>query len=86
MAASGAQAEAALRRAVADNAGKFVLVVEGAIPSKDNGIYMELGGRPGVEVLKEVAAQVGSGDRHRFLRLLGRGALGRSESNGRSWC
>ena len=57
MAASGAQAEAALRRAVADNAGKFVLVVEGAIPSKDNGIYMELGGRPGVEVLKEVAAQ-----------------------------
>ena len=57
MAASGAQAEAALRRAVAENAGKFVLVVEGAIPIKDDGIYMELGGRPGVDVLKEVAAQ-----------------------------
>ena len=32
MAASGAQAEAALRSAIADNAGKYVLVVEGAFP------------------------------------------------------
>ena len=57
MAASGAQAEAALRQAVADNAGKFVLVVEGSIPTKNNGIYYEMGGRPGVDVLREVAAQ-----------------------------
>ena len=57
MAASGAQAEAALRSAIADNAGKYVLVVEGAIPTRDDGIYMELGGRPAIQVAKEVAAQ-----------------------------
>jgi hydrogenase small subunit len=57
MAASGAQAEAALRSAIADNAGKYVLVVEGAIPTRDDGIFVEMGGRPGVQVLKEVAAQ-----------------------------
>jgi NiFe hydrogenase small subunit HydA len=34
MAASGAQAEAALRSAIDNNAGKYVLVVEGAIPAK----------------------------------------------------
>jgi len=57
MAASGAQAEAALRKAVEDNAGKFVLVVEGSIPTRDNGVYMELGGRPGVQVLQETASK-----------------------------
>jgi hydrogenase small subunit len=57
MAASGAQAEAALHSAMTDNAGKYVLVVEGAIPMKDNGVYMEMNSRPGVEVLREVAAQ-----------------------------
>ncbi len=57
MAASGEQAESALRGAIANNAGKFVLVVEGAIPTRDDGIYYEMGGRPGVQVLKEVAAQ-----------------------------
>ena len=57
MAASGAQAEAALRQTIEDNAGKFVLVVEGAIPAKDDGVYMELGGRPGVQVLREVAGK-----------------------------
>src|SRR5271166_35583 len=57
MAASGAQAEAALHSAMADNAGKYVLVVEGAIPTRDNGIYMELAGKPAVQVVREVAAQ-----------------------------
>ena len=57
MAASGAQAEAALHSAISNNAGKYVLVVEGAIPTKDDGIYYEMGSRPGVQVLKEAAAQ-----------------------------
>jgi hydrogenase small subunit len=57
MAASGAQAEAALRSAMAENAGKYVLVVEGSIPVKDDGVYMELGSKPGVQVLREVASQ-----------------------------
>lgn len=54
MAASGYQAEAALKQAVAENFGKFVLVVEGSIPTKEQGRYMKLGGRPAIEVLKDV--------------------------------
>jgi hydrogenase small subunit len=57
MAASGAQADAALKQAMAENAGKYVLVVEGSIPTKIDGHYYEFGGRPGIEVLKEAAAQ-----------------------------
>ena len=57
MAASGEQAEAALRQAMTDNAGKYVLVVEGAIPTRDDGVYMELGGRPAVQVVKDAAAK-----------------------------
>jgi hydrogenase small subunit len=57
MAASGTQAEAALKSAIADNSGKYVLVVEGSIPSRDNGVYMELAGKPAIQVLKEVSGQ-----------------------------
>ena len=57
MAASGAQAEAALKSAMAENAGKYVLVVEGAIPARENGIYMQLGGKPAIEVVSEAAAK-----------------------------
>jgi hydrogenase small subunit len=57
MAASGAQAEAALRSAIEDNAGKFILVIEGAIPAKDDGVFMELAGKPAIEVAKDVASQ-----------------------------
>jgi hydrogenase small subunit len=57
MAASGAQAEAALRSAIEDNAGKYVLVVEGSIPTRDDGVYMELGGKPAIQVVQDVAAQ-----------------------------
>lgn len=56
MAASGAQAEAAMRKAMKENAGKYVLVVEGSIPMRDDGVFLELGGRPGVQVLKEAAS------------------------------
>jgi hydrogenase small subunit len=54
MAASGYQAEAALKQAIAENFGKFVLVVEGSIPTKEQGRYMKLAGRPAIEVLKDV--------------------------------
>src|SRR5271169_1238007 len=57
MAASGAQAEAALRQAMDENAGKYILVVEGAIPTRDDGVYMQLGGRPAVQVVKEAASK-----------------------------
>jgi hydrogenase small subunit len=57
MAASGAQAEAALRSAIQENAGKFVLIIEGAIPAKDDGIFMELASKPAIQVAKDVASQ-----------------------------
>lgn len=57
MAASGAQAEATLRSAIQDNAGKYVLVIEGAIPAKDDGVFMELAGKPAIQVAKDVASQ-----------------------------
>lgn len=57
MAASGYQAEAALHQAVEQNAGKFVLVVEGSIPTKEQGIYMKLAGKPALDILKEVGSK-----------------------------
>src|SRR5690349_21221516 len=44
-AAAGYQIEAAMEKAIEENAGKFVLVVEGAIPEKDGGIYCQVGGK-----------------------------------------
>jgi hydrogenase small subunit len=55
MAAAGTDAEAALEDASAQNDGKVVLVVEGSIPTKDNGVYMKLAGRNGIDVVKDVA-------------------------------
>jgi len=55
-AASGRQIEAALEKAIEENRGKYVLVVEGAIPLKDDGVYCYVGGRRAVETLKQVAA------------------------------
>ena len=40
MAASGTDAEAALKDAMKQNDGKYVLVVEGSIPTKENGAYL----------------------------------------------
>lgn len=60
MAASGHQAEAALREAMARHRGRYVLVVEGSIPTKDQGVYMQLAGRNAVDVLAECAADAGA--------------------------
>lgn len=57
MAASGKQAEAALRDAMTQNAGAYVCVVEGSIPTKDQGVYMKLAGRPALEVLADVGGK-----------------------------
>jgi len=54
MAASGYQAEAALKQAVEENFGKFILVVEGSIPTRDQGQYMKLAGKPAIQVLREI--------------------------------
>jgi hydrogenase small subunit len=55
-AAAGHQAEAARKQAMAQNKGKYLLVVEGAIPVKENGIYCKIGGQTAIDMLKECAA------------------------------
>jgi hydrogenase small subunit len=57
MVPSGAQAEQTLEEAIARNAGKYVLVVEGAIPTKDGGIYCRVGGKTAIESLKAASAR-----------------------------
>ena len=56
MAAAGHQAEAARKASMKANKGKYVLVVEGAIPTKDNGIYCKVGGHTAIDIVKECAA------------------------------
>jgi hydrogenase small subunit len=57
-AAAGHQIEAALDAAV--KKGGYVLVVEGAIPLKEGGIYCQIGGKKAVDILKGVAANAGA--------------------------
>lgn len=60
MVPSGYQAEKSLEESMERNAGKYVLVVEGAIPTKEDGIYCRVGGKTAVETLKKVAAKAGA--------------------------
>jgi hydrogenase small subunit len=59
-AAAGHQAEAARLQAMKTHAGKYVCIVEGAIPTKDNGIYCMVGGRTALDLVKEVAGNAGA--------------------------
>lgn len=54
-AASGAEAEAAREQAMHDNAGKYILVVDGSIPI-DNPGYSTIAGISNLDMLKESAA------------------------------
>lgn len=54
-AAAGHQVEEARQAAMAANKGKYILVCEGAIPTKDNGIYCQIGGRTALDLVKEAA-------------------------------
>ncbi len=60
MAAAGHQAEAALESAIKKNAGKYVLVLEGAIPTKESGIYLQIAQKTGIDILKHAAASAGA--------------------------
>ncbi len=55
MAAAGKQAHEALKEAMKKNKGKYVLVVEGAIPTKNDGKYCMIGGQTAKDMLTEVA-------------------------------
>jgi len=55
MAAAGHQAEEVLRHAMKENAGKYLLIVDGSIPLGQDGAYSCIGGRSNVDLLKEAA-------------------------------
>lgn len=59
-AAAGDQAERALHDVTRKNAGRYVVIVEGAVPLKDNGVYCMIGGRSAVKMLNDVAAKAGA--------------------------
>ncbi len=56
MAASGFQAEEAKQESMKENYGKYVLIVEGAVPTKEGGVFCTIAGRSALEILKEDAA------------------------------
>jgi len=54
MAGAGKQAEAALQRVVKEEKGKYLAVVEGAIPLADGGVYCTVAGRTAIDLAREV--------------------------------
>ena len=54
MVPSGHQAEKSLTDTVSKYEGKFICVVEGAIPTRDGGIYCKIGDRTAMEILADV--------------------------------
>ncbi|MEJ2634988.1 MAG: hydrogenase small subunit [Calditrichia bacterium] len=55
-AAAGHQAEEIISKGMKENAGEYILLVEGSVPFGAEGMYCSIGGRPAIEVLKEAAA------------------------------
>jgi hydrogenase small subunit len=59
-AAAGYQIEKSLHDTMEQHKGAYVLVVEGAIPRKDGGIYCKIAGKTAIELLTEVAEHAGA--------------------------
>lgn len=57
MVASGLQAEGNLEEVVYGRSGEFFCIVEGAIPTANNGIFGTIGGRTMLEIAQEVIPQ-----------------------------
>jgi hydrogenase small subunit len=55
MAGSGDQAEAMSTDAVRNHKGKYIAVIEGAIPTGADGAYCTIGGRSALDIAREVA-------------------------------
>jgi hydrogenase small subunit len=54
-AAAGAQAEKSRDDTMKKYAGKYILLVEGSVPTNDGGIYCTIGGRTAEDILQECA-------------------------------
>lgn len=59
-AGAGHQAKAALKKSMEEHAGKYVLVIEGAIPLAGDGNFHRGGGLPFVDKVKNVGAKAGA--------------------------
>lgn len=55
MAASGIQAEDALKNTITKYKGQYVLCVEGSVPTAADGVYCMIGGKTSMQILEEVA-------------------------------
>lgn len=55
MPAAGKQAEEVLHQTMEKYKGKYICVVEGAVSTKDGGIYCKIAGKPAIQILKDVA-------------------------------
>jgi hydrogenase small subunit len=55
-AAAGTAAEEARERAMKEFQGQYLLIVDGSIPMKNNGIYSTIAGRTNLDMLQEAAA------------------------------
>lgn len=54
MAAAGGQAEEVRIRSLSENKGEAIVIVEGSIPTKDDGIHCIIGGNSALRILREV--------------------------------
>jgi hydrogenase small subunit len=54
MAPAGKQAEKSLDDVVKNQKGKYLAVIEGSIPLKDNGVYCCVGGKSAIDIAREV--------------------------------
>jgi len=55
MAPSGHQAEKSLQDTLKKAAGKYILLVEGSVPTGADGVYCTIGGRTALQILEEAA-------------------------------
>ena len=56
MAASGFQAEAAMKNTMEKYKGEYILCVEGSVPTGADGVYCMIGGKTSMQILQEAAA------------------------------
>jgi hydrogenase small subunit len=54
MAAAGHQAEEVLEQTIEEHRGQYIAVIEGSIPTGENGAYCVIGGRSSVDLAREV--------------------------------
>ncbi len=59
-AGAGHQAEAFRRRSMERHRGRYLLVADGSVPTRDGGIHCQIGGRPFLEHLREAAEGAGA--------------------------